>query len=254
MYYFDKDFYLMNLNFKNINLKLIKNIFIFIILILISIFFKSYIFLPLILIPAALDIILFLINLGISDDLYKKVMKKKLDSLNKIKDTDKNENYYLNKIIIKYELKEISLNKAIKDINKLDETSEEISFAKVKFNIINNHNHSIELNSEEKEDYLNIIRNYDPKSYIGLFEKCRMLMILNEYDEVLDILNKDDTKTNISNMGFIFYKYIFLYIIYNKYNDTKKDLLYQKLKNFFFISKFKVYFDNAVLNYNSTNI
>ena len=81
-----------------------------------------------------------------------------------------------------------------------------------------------------------------------------MLMILNEYDEVLDILNKDDTKINISNMGFIFYKYIFLYIIYNKYNDTKKDLLYQKLKNFFFISKFKVYFDNAVLNYNSTNI
>ena len=171
MYYFDKDFYLMNLNFKNLNLKLIKNTFIFIILILISIFFKSYIFLPLILIPAALDIILFLINLGISDDLYKKVMKKKLDSLNKIKDTDKNENYYLNEIIIKYELKEISLNKSIKDINKLDETSKEISFAKTKFNIINNHNHSIKLNSEEKEDYLNIIRNYDPKSYIGLFGK-----------------------------------------------------------------------------------
>lgn len=254
MYYFDKDFYLMILNFKNLNLKLIKNIFIFIILILISIFFKSYIFLPLILIPVALNIILFLINLGISDDLYKKVMKKKLDRLNKIKDTDKNENYYLNEIIIKYELKETSLNKAIKDINKLDKTSEEISFAKVKFNIMNAYNHNIGLNSEEKNDYLNILKNYEPKSSIGLFEKCRMLIILSEYEKVLDILNEDNTKMNISNMGFIFYKYIFLYIIYNKYNDTKKDLLYQKLKNFFFISKFKVYFDNAVLNYNSTNI
>ncbi|EDS72533.1 hypothetical protein ANASTE_02255 [Anaerofustis stercorihominis DSM 17244] len=253
MYYFDKDFYLINLNFKNLNLKLIKNIFIFIILILISIFFKSYIFLPLILIPIALDLILFLINLGISDDLYKKVMKKKSERLNKIKDSEKNDNYYLNEIIIKYELKQISINKAIAELNKLNEC-EEVSFAKVKFKIINAYEHNLELNNKEKDHYIKIITDYTPNSQINSFEKYRMFMLLGEYETPLSLLEKDKTKSSISNLGFIFYKYIILYLIYDKYNDTKKDVIYQKIKNFFFISKFKIYFDNAVSTYNNSGI
>ena len=81
-----------------------------------------------------------------------------------------------------------------------------------------------------------------------------MFMLLGEYETLLSMFEKDKTKSSISNLGFIFYKYIILYLIYDKYNDTKKDLIYQKIKNFFFISKFKIYFDNAVSTYNNSGI
>lgn len=248
MSYFDKNFYSLDINFHTLQLNQVENIIFLTILVFLCLLFDTIMFLPIILLPISLNVILFIVNLGIPEDMYKKIITKKAKKLDKVSDELKNENYYLNKLIIEYEMNEKNINQIIKELKKLTENAN-IIFAINKLNILRKINTHEKITEQDKENIIAASKNISSKFTTTVFEKCRILMLIKEYDEVNNILNDFKIKQSISNLGFILYKNIFLYIIADKKNSPEKETIYNNLNKFFFLHQLKKYSDEAIKQY-----
>ena len=250
MSYFDKDFYVLTTNFSNLQVRLMREFLFTVLLIITCVILNIYMLIPFVMIFILSDIIVFIVNIYLSDSMYKNNFRNRLKQYERYKADKDDQLYKLNCLIADRELDNISHQEAQKGIDALDQNIEVILYAQTKIKVLDALEKKITLTDKQINDYYEVFRSYSKKTPLITFESARLMRLLKQNDKALEFLNSYEPRKNISSLAYIFYSNVLKSIIYEEENkEAEKEKALNAIKSFYIINRFRTFYNNALENY-----